>query len=76
LPKLINPRLKALSATKLASARKARLATSVPFVEPKVIQSKDGVLETTLQLCLTKSQVAGRVIETGTYKESAKKRGS
>ena len=38
-----------------------------PFSEPQVIQSRNGVLETTLQLCLTKSRVAGREIETGTY---------
>jgi FtsP/CotA-like multicopper oxidase with cupredoxin domain len=45
----------------------AKVSAGPPFVEPKVIQSQDGVLETTLQLCLTKNRVAGREIETGTY---------
>src|SRR5215469_8181841 len=50
-----------------ASANDTTRATESPFIEPKVIYSKDGVLDATLQLCLTKNRVADREIATGTY---------
>ncbi len=53
-----------------APARAKAAAAGPPFAEPMVIRSKDGVLDTKLLVCLTKSQVAGREIETGTYNSS------
>jgi FtsP/CotA-like multicopper oxidase with cupredoxin domain len=55
------------TAAKAVTAKKLVEATGSPFVEPQVIQSKNGLLEATLNICLTRSQIAGRVIETGTY---------
>lgn len=37
------------------------------FVEPPVIYSKNGVLDATLRLRLSKNRIAGRELETGTY---------
>ena len=71
LAQTTNPRATGAAQKKVRArptvAQNTQPVAGVPFVEPPVIQSKDGVLETMLQLCLTKTSLAGRALETGTY---------